>query len=675
MLPGQFIGIAHNVGDAFCFLIVTNTDDPDHCQVIACSVVRCRYPQESPLTVDAREYNSLRFYKNDGKTVLDDPVDDSGFSLRDHLQCEESFSHSSPDMAESSAAKDDPLHNAIGEVYGTPTKRQRVEFTDPLAVARGGADPVVSLPRPLPPQPPSGDSPKPNVLTPFPDDLPSPMTPTPPADVSTSTMDLGCDNDPEEPIPTSTLADAAEQPEECSAEVFEDTTHHLEQLAEDAPQDDLFEKVKSHRWDNGILLLEIEWKMGETSSSPFTLVKQDYPYAVAQYILDNSVGTWDGRHMLGRYTRWAHGFLQQVRHTIRCLHRVASGSILRLQDRRPFQLEDSFCGFWTIRHATMTPNTTQPQCKKKQKPGRISHGQPVFKYGVEVPKSTKHAEELDAQHGNSLWKEAYQKEIGSLLSLGCFYFCPPDSKPGPDYQFVKLTMIYEVKQDGRHKAHLVAGSHLVDPHGISTRSTVMKGVSVCLLDVIAHRDNLKVLCGDIGNAFVTAPCLEKVYSRAGPEFGDHHNSIMVLMKALYRLWSSSRAFHGHFADFLHSMGFHSVHYDHDVWMRLHEDRTRYDYICTHMEDFKIVACDPNCWLTQISGVFLLKSTGPPSYYLGNDYVWSTSENAWVLGCSMYIKECIRHLEEDDMIEGRLWEHKNLTEICPSQRVGHFKAPC
>ena len=122
-------------------------------------------------------------------------------------------------------------------------------------------------------------------------------------------MDLGRDDDPEEPIPISTVADAVEQPEDCPAEVFKDTTHHLEQLAEDDPQDDLFEKVKSHSWDNGILLLQIEWKTGGTSSLPFTLVKRDYPYAVAQYILANSVGTWDGRHTLGRYTRWACGFL------------------------------------------------------------------------------------------------------------------------------------------------------------------------------------------------------------------------------------------------------------------------------------------------------------------------------------------------------------------------------
>ena len=239
-----------------------------------------------------------------------------------------------------------------------------------------------------------------------------------------------------------------------------------------------------------------------------------------------------------------------------------------------------------------------------------------------------------------------------------FDFRPPDSKPGPDYQFVKLTMIYEVKQDGCRKARLVAGSHLVDPCGISTHSTIVKGVSVHLLDVIAHQDNLKVLCGDVGNAFVTAQCLEKVYSRAGLEFGDRHDSIMVLMKALYGLQSSSRAFCGHFADFLHSMGFHSARYDRDVWMWMREDKTGYDYICTHVDGFKIVARNPNRWLTQISGVFLLKSTGPPSYYLGNDYVWSTSENTWVLGCSTYIKECIHHLEEDDMIEGKLWEHKN-----------------
>ena len=131
-------------------------------------------------------------------------------------------------------------------------------LSDPLAVVSGDVDPVVSLPRPSPPPPPSRDSSKPSAQTLIPDDLPTPMPTVPPVDTSVSTIDLGCDDDPVEPIPVSTTADAVEQPEDCCAEVFKDTTHHLEQLAEDDPQDDLFEKVNSHGWDNGILLLEIE---------------------------------------------------------------------------------------------------------------------------------------------------------------------------------------------------------------------------------------------------------------------------------------------------------------------------------------------------------------------------------------------------------------------------------
>jgi hypothetical protein len=49
---------------------------------------------------------------------------------------------------------------------------------------------------------------------------------------------------------------------------------------------------------------------------------------------------------------------------------------------------------------------------------------------------------------------------------------------------------------------------------------VVKGISIRLLDLIAHRDGLRTLYGDIGNAFITADCLEKIYSIAGPEFSE-----------------------------------------------------------------------------------------------------------------------------------------------------------
>ena len=54
--------------------------------------------------------------------------------------------------------------------------------------------------------------------------------------------------------------------------------------------------------------------------------------------------------------------------------------------------------------------------------------------------------------------------------------------------------------------------------------------------------------------------------------------------------------------------------------------------------------------------FVLKSVGPPSYYLGNDYNWSPQEKAWVVGCQTYCKEAVRRVEQEH-IKGTLYPHK------------------
>jgi len=74
-------------------------------------------------------------------------------------------------------------------------------------------------------------------------------------------------------------------------------------------------------------------------------------------------------------------------------------------------------------------------------------------------------------------------------------------------------MIFDVKQCGHCKARLVAGGHVVQSCGINPRSTVVKGISVCLLDLIAHHDGLTTLCGDIGNAL----SLPQLWRKCGQE--------------------------------------------------------------------------------------------------------------------------------------------------------------
>lgn len=79
-------------------------------------------------------------------------------------------------------------------------------------------------------------------------------------------------------------------------------------------------------------------------------------------------------------------------------------------------------------------------------------------------------------------------------------------------------------------------------------------------------------------------------------------------------------------------------------MRLQETKDGYDYLCTHVDDFKVVAKNPQRWVDAIASKFTLKNSGPPDYYLGNDYQWSPSESAWVLGSQTYTKECVRRVE-------------------------------
>lgn len=55
---------------------------------------------------------------------------------------------------------------------------------------------------------------------------------------------------------------------------------------------------------------------------------------------------------------------------------------------------------------------------------------------------------------------------------------------------------------------------------ISSRSTVVKGISIRLLNIIAYRDKLVILFGNIPNIFIRVPCLEKEYVITGPEFSE-----------------------------------------------------------------------------------------------------------------------------------------------------------
>ena len=109
---------------------------------------------------------------------------------------------------------------------------------------------------------------------------------------------------------------------------------------------------------------------------------------------------------------------------------------------------------------------------------------------------------IDDEARNKHWKNYVSKEITALIHHKYFDFKSPDFKPSRKYQYVRLHLVYDVKPGLTTKARLVFYGSPVDPRGLSTRATVVKVISVILLDIIADFQHIKVLKRDIGNAFI-----------------------------------------------------------------------------------------------------------------------------------------------------------------------------
>ena len=79
-------------------------------------------------------------------------------------------------------------------------------------------------------------------------------------------------------------------------------------------------------------------------------------------------------------------------------------------------------------------------------------------------------------------------------------------------------------------------------------STVVSRDSVRIILIIVAFNGLEISSCDIQNAYLTAPCREKIYFIAGPELGSDQGKIIIIKRALYGLKSSGAAFRSFFAE-------------------------------------------------------------------------------------------------------------------------------
>ena len=99
------------------------------------------------------------------------------------------------------------------------------------------------------------------------------------------------------------------------------------------------------------------------------------------------------------------------------------------------------------------------------------------------------------------------------------------------------------------------------------------------------------------------------------------------------------------------MGFEPTRYDNDVWIKLRPDGSGYDYICTYVDDFLIVAKDAWQHMKELQKVYSIKDPKHPDIYLGALYTGNPSTN-WTITAKNYIKETLGQVEKRTGIRTR-----------------------
>ena len=131
---------------------------------------------------------------------------------------------------------------------------------------------------------------------------------------------------------------------------------------------------------------------------------------------------------------------------------------------------------------------------------------------------------------------------------------------------IRVHLVYDVKQDGRRKARLVAGGHMTGPNTDTYYSSVVSLRDMRMMIFLAELNSMELIAADIGNAYLEAYTNEKVRFIAGREFNDygHNGHLMKIVKALCGLKTSGARFHEKFAETMYQLGLMPSKADSDV---------------------------------------------------------------------------------------------------------------
>ena len=300
----------------------------------------------------------------------------------------------------------------------------------------------------------------------------------------------------------------------------------------------------------------------------------------------------------------------------------------------------------------------------------------THKFGIEIPRSVKHALEIDEKTGTTFWADAINKEMRNVSSA---FDIRDDGKIPPFFKQINCHLIFDVKADTlQRKARFVAGGHMTDPPKDAVYSSVVSRDSVRLFFLIAALNDLDVSSCDVQNAYINAMTKEKVWFRAGPELGENQGKVVIIIRALYGLKSSGARFREHMANTLRTLGFVSTKADPDVWMRKgckpNGDKI-YEYVLCYVDDILYGGLDSKTFMTRLSDTYKLKegSVKEPETYLGADIskytVTRGSEvtNCYSMSSDNYLKRALKVVEDELALVGKSLKRKAISPMASGYR--------
>ena len=277
----------------------------------------------------------------------------------------------------------------------------------------------------------------------------------------------------------------------------------------------------------------------------------------------------------------------------------------------------------------------------------------THKYGICMPKNVEEAMEIDKENKNTLWKDAIDLEMKDVRVA--FEVFGGDTKELVGYEEINGHLVFDVKlgENFRRKARYVGEGFRASTPSSVTYSSVVRRDSVRIMLMIAALNDLDIMGADIKNAFLTAPCKEKVWLRAGPEFGADQGKVLLVVRALYGLKSASASFRSFMATYLDELGFISSDADNDVWLRpaTRKDGSEYyEYILMYVDDILAISERAKELLDDIQKKDRVKfkngKIAEPEMYLGARLCKKELNGikCWTISSTEYLSSIVKNVE-------------------------------